>query len=164
MPVSSSYSKTVRGKTRKTRRGGQPAAADSTGKMSTLEFVPFIEYNTKENETFIFYLQWTGNEEQLTLLAEATGKAIADDMDGDFSLFSMDIGVKIPESAVDLHTKIKTFNGYFEMFTKCTGKFQSPFTLEEIDSIDGYEMAKLLDETFFATKIRQWFSDYGRRY
>jgi hypothetical protein len=128
--------------------------------MSELEFVAFIEYNTKENETFIFYLQWTDNEDQLTLLAEATRKAIADDMYGDFGMFIMDIGVKIPESAVDVHKKITTFNGYHEMFTKCTGKFISPITREQINSIDEYEMAKLLDDIFFSTRIKRMFSDY----
>jgi len=132
--------------------------------MSDLEFVAFIETNTKERETFIFYLQWTGNEEQLALLADALENANYDEMEGDFAFFTMDIGVKIPESAADVHTKIKTFNGYHEMFTKCTGKFISPITREQIGSIDEYEMAKLLDDTFFSTRIERMFSDYRNKY
>ena len=39
------------------------AASSSTeSQHKPLEFVMFLEQNHKENELFIFYLQWTGNE------------------------------------------------------------------------------------------------------
>jgi hypothetical protein len=127
--------------------------------MSNLEFVPFIEKNTKENETFVFYLQWTGNEEQLTLLDEAIRKSCCHFMDGDYSLVTMDINVKIPESAVDIHTKLKHFNAFHNLFTKCTGTFSCPITREIIDSKDEYEIASYLDEIFYTCKIMKMFSN-----
>lgn len=133
----------------------------TTATAPTLEFVPFIEKNTKENETFVFYLQWTGNEEQLTLLNKAIEKACYDDIYGDCSIVTMDINTKIPESAVDIHTRIQSLNGYHKMFTKCIGKFHCP---DDIDSTDEYEMATLLDETFYSCKIKKMFSGYRNPY
>jgi hypothetical protein len=132
--------------------------------MSNLEFVPFIEKNTKENETFVFYLQWTGNEEQLTLLNKAIEKACYDDIYGDYSMVTMDIDIKIPESAVDIHKRIGSFNGYHKMFTKCVGKFRCPFDIETIDSTDECEMATLLDSFFFCCRIQKMFSGYRNPY
>jgi hypothetical protein len=121
-----------------------------------LEFVIFYEKNYKANEIFIFYLQWTGNEEELTNLQKFTTKALYDDMYGDYSSVYIDLSTKIPESAVDIHCKLRDMNGHHRLFTKCTGKFRCPFD-EEDEKRDEYEMATLMDETFYSCHIKDYF-------
>jgi hypothetical protein len=118
------------------------------------EFVAFIEQNHKENETFVFYLQWTGNEDALTRLEESVENAY-DDMDGDYSSFSMDTSVKLTEDAVTQMCRLK-LGTYSSMFTKCTGVFKYPF--------DGQISAEELDRAFYACKIERMFSEYRNLY
>jgi hypothetical protein len=132
--------------------------------QAALEFIPFIEQNMKENETFIFYLQWTGNEEQLMLLNKGIEHACYDDIYGDCSIVTMDINTKIPESAVDIHKRIQSLNGYHKMFTKCIGTFTCPYNEETIESLDEFQMATLLDQTFYSCKIETMFSGYRNPY
>jgi hypothetical protein len=120
------------------------------------EFVAFIEQNHKENETFVFYLQWTGNEDALTRLEESVENAMYDDMDGDYSSFSMDTSVKLTEDAVKQMCRLKKFGTYSRMFTKCTGVFKCPF--------DERVSAEELDSIFYACKIERMFSEYRNLY
>jgi len=122
----------------------------------SLEFVVLYEKNHKENELFIFYLQWTGKEENITKLHKITSKAEYDDMYGDYSWIGVDIDVKIPESAVDLHCKLWDPNGYNRLFTKCTGKFIYPFDEEHIE-MNEYELESLIDSTFYSCRIMNMF-------
>ena len=119
------------------------------------EFIAFIEQNHKENETFVFYLQWTGNEDALTRLEESVENAMYDDMYGDYSSFSMDTSVKLTEDAVTQMCRLK-FGTYSRMFTKCTGVFKYPF--------DGQISAEELDRAFYACKIERMFSEYRNLY
>jgi hypothetical protein len=122
-----------------------------------LEFVVFYENYTKRPETFIFYLQWTGNEEQLTKLSRFTSKASYADWGPEESKVWIDIATKIPESAVDVHCKVGSMNDYHEMFSKCTGKFTCPFDEEDLLELDECELGHLMNETFHACRIQKFF-------
>ena len=108
-------------------------AASDTKQLDTsdgipLEFVVFTIYNTKERESFIFYLQWNGNEENLNRLEALIDNADFSCMDGDYIAIQLDTSVKIPESAVDIHCKVKkTLSRYVHLFTKCVGQLDFPF-------------------------------------
>lgn len=132
--------------------------------MSSLEFVSFIEKNHKENETFIFFLQWTGNEAELRLLERATNKALLDDMYGDYVEVHLDASARLSEATVDQMCRVKNTNNYHRMFTKCTGTFKCPLTEEEIETTDEYLLARTLNESFFSCKIEQMFSNYRNYY
>jgi hypothetical protein len=128
----------------------------SAESAESAEFVVFYEKNHKENELFIFYLQWTGNEEELTKLHKFVSKARYDDMDGDYSQVKLDLSVKLPQSAVDLHCRLHDMNNYFNLFTKVTGMFKCPFG-EKDEDMDEYETAKRIDEIFYSCNIRDMF-------
>lgn len=132
--------------------------------MSSLEFVTFIEKNHKENETFIFFLQWTGNEAELRLLERATNKALLDDMYGDYVEVHLDASARLSEATVDQMCRVSDTNNYHRMFTKCTGTFKCPLTEEEIETEDEYLLARTLDESFYSCKIEQMFSNYRNYY
>jgi hypothetical protein len=129
--------------------------------MSTtapLEFVLFSEKNHKENELFIFYLQWTGNEDELTKLNNLVSKA--EYQDGDWSEYYMDLTVKLPESHVDLHCKLSDMNSYHRLFKKVIGKFTYPFPASFIpilDEYDEYETQECLVDELYSCKIPNWF-------
>ena len=99
-----------------------------------------LEHNKKEEETYIFYCQYTGNEAEMEKLMAAIETACTDDLDGDVAFFEVS-RVKIPEAAVDIHCSIKDFGSYIHMFQKCEGTFTCPEFSE-----DPYEIAKELDE------------------
>lgn len=125
------------------------------------EFVAFFEKNSKENETFIFYLQWTDNEDEIKLLETVVSRACYDEMDGHYVMIAIDTSVRLPESVVDTHCRIRyTVNSYHSMFTKCVGKFKCPLTSEQIESVsdDGTEMACLVNETFYSCRIKNMFT------
>jgi hypothetical protein len=132
--------------------------------MSSLEFVTFIEKNHKENETFIFFLQWTGNEAELRLLERATKEALLDDMSGDYVEVHLDTSARLCEATVDQMCCVKDTNNYNRMFTKCTGTFKCPLTEEEIETEDEYLLARTLDESFYSCKIEKMFSNYRNYY
>ncbi len=124
-----------------------------------LEFVMLYEYNYKENELFIFYLQWTGNEEALKKLHKIISKAFFDDMYGDFSLPTLNIKTKIPESAVDIHCQASDVidpNCFHKLFTKCTGTFHYPFEDEDLER-EEFELAQLIDSVLYSCKIERLF-------
>lgn len=135
------------------------SAVSESSATPVVEFVAFFEKNHKENEVFMFYLQWTGNETELTKLETFVSKANYEYMyGGHFSQVSMDLSVKLPESVVDMHCKVKCpMNDYYRMFTKCKGKFYCPFDSED-EELDEFELAKRMDETFYSTRIRNMFS------
>ena len=133
----------------------------STSVSSTpLEFVVFYERNHKENEIFVFYLQWTGNEAELTRLAACLSEADFSELHGDFVEVALDLRVKLPESVVDTHCQLKhTLNSFHPMFTKCVGVFRCP--LDETDvaaEADACDVAKLIDENFFTCRIKRMFT------
>jgi hypothetical protein len=124
-----------------------------------LQFVSFFEKNSKANETFVFFLQWTGNEDSLKLLSKACKKAYYDDVSSDdYSKVSIDINNLLSESVVDSICRVKCdLNDCNHLFNKCVGEFHSPFTPEEIELNDEYKLGQLLDEAFYRCKIKGMF-------
>jgi len=89
-----------------------------------MEYITVLEFNKKEKETFLFYLQWTGNEEALTRFYNKM-KGITYMMSGDCSTFEMDISVKLTAEMVNGHCRLPY--GYFmAMFNVYSGTFQEP--------------------------------------
>jgi hypothetical protein len=130
-----------------------------------MEYITFIEHNHKENEMFVFYLQYTGNEEALEKFTQFVKKAEYD-MDGDYSDFQINLDVKFSQDAVDQHCKLD-YGSYSHMFQKVNGKFECPFEGVEDDSDDenngeDYEINPIdlgyrFDELFYGTRIVDYF-------
>lgn len=118
----------------------------------------FVEKNTKENETFIYYLQWTGNEDALTRLEKLVEGASYDDLyGGDYSQVSLDTSIKIPQQVVDIQCNVhETINMYHPLFTKCVGTFTCPISDKELEENE-HERARILDEMFYPCKIVHMF-------
>lgn len=112
-----------------------------------MEFLVIYETNHKENETFIHYCQWTGNENELNKLIQLIEKADYEELwGGDYSSVWVARNKCIPESAVDAHIGLDDPNGYSKMFVKHTGTFKCP----KIDeSLNEYELARELDQLFY---------------
>lgn len=120
-----------------------------------MNFITFKENNNKENESFIFFLQYDGNEEQLNKLNDIISKTDFSDLNGDYSNFEIDIKTMISENAVDQITKVK-LGCFSRLFNKCSGEFKFPYELFE--DLNESEMAFKLDELFYACSIRDYFS------
>lgn len=120
-----------------------------------MEFITIKEHNEKENEVFIYFCQWTGNEEELLKLSDVMGKSSFDYRAGsDASWFQMSLGT-ISESAVDeIVNKVTGFNMFNKMFHKCTGVFTCP----EFDDTD---IERQLDELFYACQLPSYFLKNG---
>ena len=122
-------------------------------KRTKMQFIVIFEHNHKENEQFLHYCQWTNNEVELEKLCRIVDFALYDDMDGDYCSFCCSRTL-ISESAVNEHLKIKEFNSYDHMFQKHIGVFECP----EFDPLmDEYEVAKRLDDIFYACKLGNYF-------
>jgi hypothetical protein len=122
-----------------------------------MEYVIILEHNKKEEETYVLYCQYTGNETEMEKLMAAIETACTDDLDGDVAFFETS-RVKIPEAAVDIHCSIKDFGSYIHMFQKCEGTFTCPEFSE-----DPYEIAKELDDYYFHGKLRNDFSETAKK-
>ena len=118
-----------------------------------MEYITFIENNHKENEMFIFFLQYNGNEEMLTKFHEFLSSANYD-MYGDYSDFQMDIKNKLSESTVNQMIKLQ-YGSYSQMFQKINGKF-SFWILDETE-MDPEKKGHILDKYLFGCKISAYF-------
>ena len=118
-----------------------------------MEFITFIENNHKERELIFFYLQYTGNEEELKKFAEFI-KNSTYQMVGDYSDFQINLDVKISEDAVNQHCKLD-YGCYSSMFNKVTGVFKNPLILD--DKLTSDEMGKMCDECLYGTLITEYF-------
>ena len=116
-----------------------------------MDYIIILEHNHKEDETYVLYCQWTGNEEEVEKLAKVIESSECE-LHGDYASFSVS-RVKIPEAAVDIHCGIKEFGGYIRMFQKCEGSFTCPEFSEE-----SCAKAKELNRYFYHGKIREHFS------
>ena len=119
-----------------------------------MEYITFIENNHKENEMFVFYLQYTGNEEALHRLNTIVSQADFSDMYGDYSTFMMDITTRISEDAVNQHIKLN-YGCYAPMFQKVNGIFTLPYQFDEDTPMRLY--AEILDNYFFGNRIDRYF-------
>ena len=118
-----------------------------------MEYITFIEHNHKENESFIMFLQWTGNEEMLTKLRDFIVSADPSNLCGDYSEFEMDINNKVSESTANEMIKLD-YGSYSNMYQKVNGTF----LYSALDEMDAEKKASQLDEDFFHCKIRYCFS------
>ena len=117
-----------------------------------MQFITILETNHKENEIFIHYCQWDGNEEELGKLLKIIEFADPSDMRGEFCDFCHS-DTKVTEEAVDQHIRLP-YGSYSHMFQKHTGVFKCP----EFDYIrDEYEAARMLDEVFYGCRIGDSF-------
>lgn len=132
--------------------------------MSNLEFVVLMSTNPKEEEVYLYYLQWTGNEERLTyldsLLKACDFEVVYDRRSTMMVPMHLDIKNRLPEAAVDAHVKVSDINSYSKMFTKCTGEFNfnpDEEEKEELLKMDPYELGEYLCGMFVPYRIDGWF-------
>ncbi len=111
-----------------------------------------LEHNEKEEETYIFYCQYTDNEAEMEKLMNVIETANPEKLRGDIAIFEVS-RIRIPESAVDAHIKIKEFGSYIHMFQKCEGTFTCPEFSDR-----PHQKARELDRYFFHGRLRQQFS------
>ncbi len=103
--------------------------------MTNLKFVRFDETNEHEGETWTFWLQVDGNEDQLdklwNLLIEANKNP--DDDDEEYEEFAYDLSDRAEETVfehdVDVLVKRAAGNGYMAAHHKVVGKFTCPDSL-----------------------------------
>jgi hypothetical protein len=120
-----------------------------------MKFIVILETNHKENESYIHYCQWDGNETELQKLLNVIEFACYDDMYGDYSDFVCSRNF-ISESAVDEHIQLKEFNSYDHMFQKHVGVFKCP-EFDYLRDGDEYEAAKMLDDCLYGCKLGNYF-------
>jgi len=119
-----------------------------------MKFVTFQERNRKENETFIFFLQYDNNEEMLRELHDVINASDFSEMDGDYSEFSMDCVNILSESTVR-ELKSVDLGHYGPLFTVCKGEFN--FSTKDFWKLDSHEKAVKLDELFYSYQITKYF-------
>lgn len=122
-----------------------------------MQYILILEDNKKEEETYLLYCQYTGNEAEMEQLISVIEVADPEDLDGDVAIFSVS-RTRIPEAAVDAHVNIKDFGGYIHMFQKCEGTFTCPEFSE-----DPYQKARELNDYFFHGKLREHFSETAKK-
>jgi len=99
--------------------------------MNEAMFVRFHEECDWEGESWDFWLQLDGNEEELANLAVLlrNGEVLAEDDDeGEDSAYSLNMEAVEPESVVDKLVQYAE-RGYYQAHTKVTGEFVCPDTL-----------------------------------
>ena len=137
----------------------------SESQPKSKEFVVFMSSNPKEGETYIFYLQWTGNEERLGFLKSLFDKCDMEDVydmvNTNMPLMQLDIKCRLSEEVVDAHMKIDEFNSYQRMFNKCEGEFYLSMTPEDQEywlSLDKYKLGLELWQDFGRVAILHRFA------
>ena len=138
-------------KTRVLYRGGEV----QTGGVD-LKFILLHEFNTKENESFIYFMQYNDNEDTIKSFAAVISKADYEDMGGHYVKFEIDTENLVSENTADEMIKCN-FGSYSNMFSKLTGKMEDPLTEEEVKDMEGHEIATLLSEKFFSNRIPELF-------
>lgn len=125
-------------------------------------FRVIYEKDHYENEMFIHYCQYTGNEAEIDTFCEIINWSDGRTMRGEYSEFYSDTLVLIPESAVDMHIKLDHTNRYAHLFQKHTGTFKCPefenYNQEE-DTWDSYELAREISKLLYSSKLKYLFSD-----
>ena len=125
---------------------------------TTNVYVTFIEYCRKDNLIRMYYLQYNGNEEELTKFYNYVNQAVETgyELGGDLSSFDMNLDTLIPEEAVDLHTRLND-NPYVR-FSKLDGTFECPISEYDIEGTNSDDLAIILDERLYCGNIRYYFS------
>lgn len=129
-----------------------------------MEYVTILETNHKEDESVLFYVQWTGNEEPLTWLYNIIKRSCCDYMCGNYSSFDMDTDVKFSEDMVDLQCRLP-YGSYAAMFKKAKGECFIPKSWrKEAEDKDDYKVATWLDDMFYGCRIPEIFFKKGIPY
>jgi Zn finger protein HypA/HybF involved in hydrogenase expression len=117
--------------------------------VDELKFIVIMEQNMKDNELFVHYCQWNGNEYELTKLVRHIEAADREEypVEGDVSRFAACL-VKITEESVDQHVKLP-FGRCDHMFQKHVGTFTCPECI--ITTRD-------LDEHFYGGQLKKFFT------
>jgi hypothetical protein len=121
-----------------------------------MQFITFKEHNNKENEEFVFFLQYTGNEKSIEKLAYYVKNANNDDLSGDFSIFDIDIECKLTKGAVEQIERVNIGN-FGPLFTVCKGSFT--FDHSVFEKINPDDWALKLDELYYACRIPNHFKE-----
>ena len=119
-----------------------------------MNYVIFIEVNHKQHETYYTYLQYDGNEFELSKLDDIIKDADFSGMYGEYSEFFLDINNTLSQEEIEKQCKIK-FDGYYP-FSFCKGKFD--FSDIDFFGLDAKEKALLLDDMFYDQQINTYFS------
>jgi hypothetical protein len=121
------------------------------------KFVLLHEFNTKELESFIYFMQYTGNEKTIASFAKFISKADYDNMDGgEYVKFEIDTKNLVSENTADEMIKCN-FGSYSYMFSKLTGKMEDPFNGDSAEDMEGHEIATVLNDEFFGNRITKLF-------
>ena len=127
-----------------------------------MEFILIVETNLKEDESFLSYCQWQGNEEELEKLFKIIDEKDDTELYGDVGKFAYS-RVRLSESAVDEHMKIR-LGTYTDMFHKCVGTFKSPSFTECDGTYAPFEKkqrakwyAQVLDTYFYHARFKNYF-------
>lgn len=119
------------------------------------KYVIFLEKNQKEDDHFIIYLQFNGNEYEIAKLKNVVDTADYDDLGEDLSYFYIDTDNFISQKSVDEHVANKNFGNWDKMFQVCTGMIT--FDDEDYRDLTPAEMARKLNEDFYHCRIKELF-------
>ena len=120
-----------------------------------MKFVVLHEFNTKK-QSFIYFMQYTGNEETIASFADLISKADYDNLGGDYVQFEIDSENLVSENTADEMIKCN-----FDMFSKLTGKMELPFTKKEVEDMEVHEIATRLNKEFlgYGNSITKLFGE-----
>ncbi len=125
---------------------------DMFSKIQPMEFIVIVERNFKEDETFVHYCQWQGNEQELEKLFAILDAKDDTELYGDVSKFSYSRH-RLTESAVDEHCGLGL--GIFDkMFHKYVGIFKCPTFKKCEHCMEG----DTYPPRFNQTKLAQWYA------
>lgn len=114
-----------------------------------MKFVKFTEHNDHEGESWHFWLQYDGNEEQLEELKTFLVDNDIEDNPG----FELNMGEFVDESEVDILIKHSDC-GYMDYQNKITGTFTMPVYTEDGLADTAFEFA---DDNFYKGDIQRCF-------
>lgn len=122
--------------------------------MSNHTYVAFVENYRKDNTSYVCYLQYDHNEQEINKLYNYIKQIKDYEVYGDLSDFSMDNTIFFSEQTVEETLKLKTYHTYFY---KCNGKFVCPIKYENNTSIDN--LYDCIDELFYGCNIIHMFKN-----
>lgn len=96
-------------------------------------FVQFTEYNDYEGETWVFWLQLDGNEQNLLALEQLIARVQGVDVEEPYSL---DLETELSEEHVDVLVK-HAGSGYMNYHNKVVGVMKEPTELDLVEDV-GY--------------------------
>lgn len=116
-----------------------------------MKFVKFTEYNDHEGESWNFWLQFDGNEQQIDKLL-----SLLKEFDGRDDCYELDLKT-VDESEVDILVK-HTGSGYYPYNNKVVGEFFCPTIETELLKDEFEDQAfEWLDDNFYKGRIKEMF-------